>query len=130
MANGFPSSLLLGVGSGDCLGFCHSLLRHCCSKTAVIYLRWTATGYDLIRPGYCHSTIGGNGQVQRLHVYVVDLLAHTKWLQPQQHCFLQRLHGRYPRPLDPDAYPQLSTPASARKPQRLPADGAGSTFNR
>ena len=44
---------------------------------AVIYLHWTATGYDWIRPGHYHSIIGGDGRVHRLHAYSVDLLAHT-----------------------------------------------------
>ena len=44
---------------------------------AVIYLHWTATGYDWIRPGHCHSIIGGDGRVHRLHAYSVDLPAHT-----------------------------------------------------
>ena len=42
-----------------------------------IYLHWTATGYDWIRPGHYHSIIGGDGQVHRLHAYSVDLPAHT-----------------------------------------------------
>ena len=44
---------------------------------AVIYLHWTATGYDWIRPGHYHSIIGGDGRVNRLHAYSVDLPAHT-----------------------------------------------------
>ena len=44
---------------------------------AVIYLHWTATGYDWIRPGRYHSIIGGDGRVHRLHSYSVDLPAHT-----------------------------------------------------
>ena len=44
---------------------------------AVIYLHWTATGYDWIRPGRYHSIIGGDGRVHRLHAYRVDLPAHT-----------------------------------------------------
>ena len=44
---------------------------------AVIYLHWTATGYDWIRPGHYHSIIGGDGRVHRLHAYSVDLPAHT-----------------------------------------------------
>ena len=44
---------------------------------AVIYLHWTATGYDWIRPGRYHSIIGGYGRVHRLHAYSVDLPAHT-----------------------------------------------------
>ena len=44
---------------------------------ALIYLHWTATGYDWIRPGHYHSIIGGDGRVHRLHAYSVDLPAHT-----------------------------------------------------
>ena len=44
---------------------------------AVIYLHWTATGYDWIRPGHYHSIIGCDGRVHRLHAYSVDLPAHT-----------------------------------------------------
>ena len=44
---------------------------------AVIYLHWTATGYDWIRPGHYHSIIAGDGRVHRLHAYSVDLPAHT-----------------------------------------------------
>ena len=44
---------------------------------AVVYLHWTATGYDWIRPGHYHSIIGGDGRVHRLHAYSVDLPAHT-----------------------------------------------------
>ncbi|MDG1060643.1 MAG: N-acetylmuramoyl-L-alanine amidase [Synechococcus sp. cluster3_bin.96] len=44
---------------------------------ATIYLHWTATGYDWIRPGHYHSIITGDGLVHRLHSYSVDLPAHT-----------------------------------------------------
>jgi len=44
---------------------------------ATIYLHWTATGYDWIRPGRYHSIISGDGRVHRLHAYSVDLPAHT-----------------------------------------------------
>ena len=44
---------------------------------ARIYLHWTATGYDWIRPGHYHSIITGDGRVNRLHSYSVDLPAHT-----------------------------------------------------
>lgn len=44
---------------------------------ATIYLHWTATGYDWIRPGHYHSIITGDGRVHRLHSYGVDLPAHT-----------------------------------------------------
>ncbi len=44
---------------------------------ARIYLHWTATAYDWIRPGHYHSIITGDGLVHRLHSYSVDLPAHT-----------------------------------------------------
>ena len=44
---------------------------------ATIYLHWTATGYDWIRPGHYHAIIGGDGRVHRLHATSVDLPAHT-----------------------------------------------------
>ena len=44
---------------------------------AKIYLHWTATGYDWIRPGHYHSIVSGDGRVHRLHSYSVDLPAHT-----------------------------------------------------
>ena len=42
-----------------------------------LYLHWTATGYDWIRPGHYHAIISGEGRVHRLHAYSVDLPAHT-----------------------------------------------------
>ena len=44
---------------------------------ATIYLHWTATGYDWIRPGHYHVIISGDGRVHRLHATSVDLPAHT-----------------------------------------------------
>jgi len=44
---------------------------------ATIYLHWTATGYDWIRPGHYHAIISGDGRVHRLHSTSVDLPAHT-----------------------------------------------------
>jgi hypothetical protein len=44
---------------------------------ATIYLHWTATGYDWIRPGHYHAIISGDGRVHRLHATSVDLPAHT-----------------------------------------------------
>ena len=44
---------------------------------ATIYLHWTATGYDWIRPGHYHVIISGDGRVHRLHSTSVDLPAHT-----------------------------------------------------
>ena len=45
--------------------------------TPTIYLHWTATPYDWIRPGHYHSIISGDGRVHMLHDYNVDLPAHT-----------------------------------------------------
>ena len=45
--------------------------------SATLYLHWTATPYDWIRPGHYHSIISGDGRVHRLHAYNVDLPAHT-----------------------------------------------------
>ena len=45
--------------------------------TPTLYLHWTATSYDWIRPGHYHSIISGDGRVHRLHDYNVDLPAHT-----------------------------------------------------
>ena len=42
-----------------------------------LYLHWTATGYDWLRPGHYHLIIGGDGRVHRLHDLDVDLPAHT-----------------------------------------------------
>ena len=44
---------------------------------AVICLHWMATRYDWIRSERDHSIIGGHGRVDRLHSYIVDLLANT-----------------------------------------------------
>ena len=44
---------------------------------ATIYLHWTATHYDWIRPGHYHRIIGGDGRVHRLHALTADLPAHT-----------------------------------------------------
>lgn len=44
---------------------------------ATIYLHWAATGYSWVRSGLYHSIISGDGRVQRLHSYAVDLPAHT-----------------------------------------------------
>ena len=44
---------------------------------ATIYLHWTATGYDWIRPGHYHVIISGDGRVHRVHATSVDLPAHT-----------------------------------------------------
>ena len=40
--------------------------------TPTLYLHWTATPYDWIRPGHYHSIISGDGRVHRLHDYNVD----------------------------------------------------------
>lgn len=42
-----------------------------------IYLHWAATPYSWVRSGLYHSIISGDGRVQRLHSYTVDLPAHT-----------------------------------------------------
>lgn len=47
------------------------------SMASTLYLHWTATGYDWIRPGHYHSIVAGDGRVHRLHSYDVDLPAHT-----------------------------------------------------
>jgi hypothetical protein len=44
---------------------------------ATIYLHWAATPYTWVRSGLYHSIISGEGVVQRLHSYAVDLPAHT-----------------------------------------------------
>jgi hypothetical protein len=44
---------------------------------ATIYLHWAATTYTWVRSGLYHSIISGDGRVQRLHSYAVDLPAHT-----------------------------------------------------
>lgn len=44
---------------------------------SILYLHWTATGYDWIRPGHYHAIIGGDGRIHRLHDYGIDLAAHT-----------------------------------------------------
>ena len=38
---------------------------------STLYIHWTATGYDWIRPGDYHSIIAGDGRLQRLHAYSV-----------------------------------------------------------
>ena len=47
------------------------------AMAATIYLHWAATAYTWVRSGLYHSIIRGDGQVQRLHSYAVDLPAHT-----------------------------------------------------
>jgi len=44
---------------------------------ATIYLHWAASPYTWVRSGLYHSIISGEGIVQRLHSYAVDLPAHT-----------------------------------------------------
>ena len=44
---------------------------------ATIYLHWAATPYTWQRSGLYHSIISGDGRVQRMHAYTVDLPAHT-----------------------------------------------------
>ncbi len=44
---------------------------------ATIYLHWAATSYTWVRQGVYHTIIAGDGRVQRLHAYTLDLPAHT-----------------------------------------------------
>ena len=78
---------------------------------ARIYLHWTATSYDWIRPGHYHSIITGDGLVHRLHSYSVDLPAHT-WQRNSNSVALGRNHQ-----------PHNSSKAFAQK--RLLSLGAG-----
>ena len=43
----------------------------------ILYLHWTATGYDWIRPGHYHAIVTGDGRIHRLHDINIDLTAHT-----------------------------------------------------
>jgi len=44
---------------------------------ATIYLHWAATPYTWVRSGLYHTIISGDGRLNRLHAYSVDLPAHT-----------------------------------------------------
>jgi hypothetical protein len=44
---------------------------------AKIYLHWTATNYNWVRSGSYHTVVTGDGKLNRLHDYNVDLPAHT-----------------------------------------------------
>ncbi|CAK6697983.1 hypothetical protein BBFGKLBO_02363 [Synechococcus sp. CBW1107] len=44
---------------------------------ATIYLHWAATPYTWVRSGHYHTIISGDGRLNRLHAYSVDLPAHT-----------------------------------------------------
>lgn len=44
---------------------------------ATIYLHWVATPYTWGRFGLHHTIISGDGRLNRLHAYSVDLPAHT-----------------------------------------------------
>jgi hypothetical protein len=44
---------------------------------ATIYLHWAATPYTWVRSGRYHTIISGDGRLNRLHAYSVDLPAHT-----------------------------------------------------
>ncbi len=44
---------------------------------ATIYLHWAATPYTWVRSGQYHTIISGDGRLNRLHAYSVDLPAHT-----------------------------------------------------
>ena len=72
---------------------------------AVIYLHWTATGYDSIRPGQYHSIIG-DGRVHRLYAYSLDLPAHTYGRNRNSVALSCACMGGTPdpRPLNPASY--------------------------
>ena len=74
--------------------------------TPTLYLHWTATPYDWIRPGHYHSIISGDGRVHRLHDYNVDLLAHT--------------YGRNRNSFTPSVPPWAVCPIHRHSPQRIP----------
>jgi len=44
---------------------------------ATIYLHWAATPYSWVRSGLYHTIISGDGRLNRLHAYSIDLPAHT-----------------------------------------------------
>jgi hypothetical protein len=44
---------------------------------ATIYLHWAATPYSWVRSGTYHTIISGDGRLNRLHAYSLDLPAHT-----------------------------------------------------
>lgn len=44
---------------------------------AKIYLHWTATIYNWVRSGSYHTVVAGDGKLNRLHDYNIDLPAHT-----------------------------------------------------
>ena len=100
---------------------------------AVIDLHWTATGYDWIRPGHYSSIIGGDSRVHLLHAYSVDLPAHTYGRNRNSVALSCACTGGIPDPWTQPPTPPSST-ASAWKPPRSPAAGAGrnltSAFNR
>ena len=92
--------------------------------TPTLYLHWTATPYDWIRPGHYHSIISGDGRVHRLHDYNVDLPAHTYGRNRNSVALSCACMGGVP---DPWTQPPrtLSSAASALKPLPSPAAGAG-----
>ena len=94
---------------------------------AVIYLHWTATGCDWIRPGHYHSIIGGYGRVHRLHAYSVDLPAQTYGRNRNSVALSCACMGGIPDPWTLPPTPAQLT-ASAPKPPRSPAAGAGRTL--
>ena len=91
---------------------------------ATIYLHWTATGYDWIRPGRYHRIIGGDGRVHRLHALTADLPAHTWRRNSNSVALACACMGGQP---DPWTQPpqRLSSTASAWRWRPLPAAGAG-----
>lgn len=42
-----------------------------------IYLHWSATPYTWVQPNHYHTIVTGDGKVNRLHDYNIDLTAHT-----------------------------------------------------
>ena len=92
--------------------------------TPTLYLHWTATPYDWIRPGHYHSIISGDGRVHRLHDYNVDLPAHTYGRNRNSVALSCACMGGVP---DPWTQPPrtFNSPASAPKPLPSPAAGAG-----
>lgn len=75
-----------------------------------IYLHWTATGYDWIRPGHYHSIVSGDGRVHRLHDYTVDLPAHTWQRNSNSVAIACACMGGVPDPWTmPPTEPQIAT---------------------
>ena len=91
---------------------------------ATIYLHWTATGYDWIRPGHYHRIIGGDGRVHRLHALTADLPAHTWRRNSNSIALACACMGGQPNPWTlPPTEVQLHS--LSRRWQPSPAAGAG-----